>query len=89
MLSQVIDRGDYYQKIPNDVMDKIYEFKDDLDWIDEKKLICKEISEDIMRYHRNQKIEKICFKECGECIFNFVIGVAFFYYLENHKDKSV
>ena len=36
MLSQVIDRGDYYQKIPNDVMDKIYEFKDDLDWIDEK-----------------------------------------------------
>ena len=54
-----------------------------------KKLICKEISEDIMRYHRNQKIEKICFKECGECIFNFVIGVAFFYYLENHKDKSV
>ena len=54
-----------------------------------KKLICKEISEDIMRYHRNQKIEKICSKECGECIFNFVIGAAFFYYLENHKDKSV
>ena len=89
MLSQVIDRRDYYQKIPNDVMDKIYEFKDDLDWIDEKKLICKEISEDIMRYHRNQKIEKICFEACGECIFNFLIGAAFFYYLENHKDKSV
>lgn len=57
--------------IPLDIMDIILEYKEDLELLEDKKELLKELSEDIKKYHRYKRYLK--YKEIYEFLFFFTI----------------